>query len=56
MIIDTLTPRIERVDDGRDPRFGAFLIEPLDRMTLLDLVARHVRARIVRDPPTSVHA
>jgi CheY-like chemotaxis protein len=36
--------------------FDAFLIEPLDRMTLLDLVARHVRARVVRDPPTSVHA
>jgi len=31
MIIDTLTPRIERLDDGRDPRHGSFLIEPLER-------------------------
>lgn len=31
MILDTLTPRIERLDDGHDPRFGAFLIEPLER-------------------------
>lgn len=31
MIIDTLTPRIERLDDGSDPRFGSFLIEPLER-------------------------
>ncbi len=31
MILDTLTPRIERLDDGRDPRFGSFLIEPLER-------------------------
>ena len=31
MIIDTLTPRIERLDDGKDPRFGSFLIEPLER-------------------------
>ncbi len=31
MIIDTLTPRIERLDDGSDPRYGKFLIEPLER-------------------------
>lgn len=31
MIIDTLTPRIERVDDGSDPKFGSFLVEPLER-------------------------
>jgi len=31
MIIDALTPRIERLDDGRDSRFGSFLIEPLER-------------------------
>jgi len=31
MIIETLTPRIERLDDGSDPRFGRFLIEPLER-------------------------
>ncbi len=31
MIIDTLTPRIERLDDGKDPRFGSFLVEPLER-------------------------
>ena len=31
MILDTLTPRIERLDDGSDSRFGAFLIEPLER-------------------------
>jgi DNA-directed RNA polymerase subunit alpha len=31
MIIDTLTPRIERMDDGKDPRSGSFLIEPLER-------------------------
>jgi DNA-directed RNA polymerase subunit alpha len=31
MIIDTLTPRIERLDDGKDPRTGSFLIEPLER-------------------------
>jgi DNA-directed RNA polymerase subunit alpha len=31
MIIDTLTPRIERLDDGSDPRFGQFLVEPLER-------------------------
>jgi DNA-directed RNA polymerase subunit alpha len=31
MIIDTLTPRIERLDDGKDPRSGSFLIEPLER-------------------------
>ncbi len=31
MIIDTLTPRIERLDEGKDPRFGSFLIEPLER-------------------------
>jgi DNA-directed RNA polymerase subunit alpha len=31
MILDTLTPRIERLDDGTDPRFGSFLIEPLER-------------------------
>jgi DNA-directed RNA polymerase subunit alpha len=31
MIIDTLTPRIERLDDGSDPRYGQFLVEPLER-------------------------
>jgi DNA-directed RNA polymerase subunit alpha len=31
VIIDTLTPRIERLDDGKEPRFGSFLIEPLER-------------------------
>ncbi len=31
MIIDTLTPRIERLDEGKDPCFGSFLIEPLER-------------------------
>ena len=31
MIIDALTPRIERLDDGKDPRLGSFLIEPLER-------------------------
>ncbi len=31
MIIDTLTPRIERHDDGSDPRYGQFLVEPLER-------------------------
>jgi len=31
MIIETLTPRIERLDDGRDPRVGKFLVEPLER-------------------------
>ncbi len=31
MILETLTPRIERLDDGSDPRFGSFLIEPLER-------------------------
>ena len=36
--------------------FDAFLIEPIDRLTLLDLIARHVRARVARDPALSVHA
>ena len=31
MIIDTLTPRIERLDDRSDPRYGKFLAEPLER-------------------------
>jgi len=31
MIIDTLTPRIERLDDASDPRSGQFLVEPLER-------------------------
>jgi len=31
MIIDTLTPRIERLDDGREPTLGSFLVEPLER-------------------------
>ncbi len=31
MIIDTLTPRIERLDDGSDPRYGQFVVEPLER-------------------------
>ncbi len=31
MIIDTLTPRIERLDDAADPLFGRFVVEPLER-------------------------
>jgi len=31
MIIDTLTPRIERLDNGSDPCYGQFVIEPLER-------------------------
>jgi len=31
MIIDTLTPRIERLDDGGNPSYGQFVIEPLER-------------------------
>ncbi len=31
MIIDTLTPRIERLDDGSDPTRGQFVVEPLER-------------------------
>ncbi len=31
MIIDTLTPRIERLDDGSNQRYGQFLVEPLER-------------------------
>jgi DNA-directed RNA polymerase subunit alpha len=31
VIIDTLTPRIERLDDGSDSRYGQFLVEPLER-------------------------
>lgn len=31
MIIETLTPRIERLDDGSDPRHGQFAVEPLER-------------------------
>jgi DNA-directed RNA polymerase subunit alpha len=31
MIIDTLTPRIERLDAAADPRFGEFVVEPLER-------------------------
>ncbi|MDH4179862.1 MAG: DNA-directed RNA polymerase subunit alpha, partial [Armatimonadota bacterium] len=30
-MVDTLTPRIERLDDGTDPRYGQFIIEPLER-------------------------
>ncbi|MBN1458059.1 MAG: DNA-directed RNA polymerase subunit alpha [Armatimonadetes bacterium] len=30
-MIDTLTPRIERLDDGSDPCFGQFVVEPLER-------------------------
>lgn len=31
MIIDALTPRIERLDDGTNLLFGSFLVEPLER-------------------------
>jgi len=31
MIVDTLTPRIERLDDGSDPRYGQFVVQPLER-------------------------
>ena len=31
MIMDTLTPRIERLDGGKDPCYGSFLVEPLER-------------------------
>ncbi len=31
MIIDTLTPRIDRLDDGSDPTHGEFVVEPLER-------------------------
>jgi DNA-directed RNA polymerase subunit alpha len=31
MIIEALTPRIERLDDGSDPRYGQFAVEPLER-------------------------
>jgi DNA-directed RNA polymerase subunit alpha len=31
MIIDTLTPRIERLDDSSDPCYGQFVVEPLER-------------------------
>ncbi|UCC69834.1 MAG: DNA-directed RNA polymerase subunit alpha [Armatimonadota bacterium] len=30
-MIDTLTPRIERLDDGSVPDFGEFAVEPLER-------------------------
>jgi len=31
MIVDTLTPRIERLDDGSNPRYGQFVVQPLER-------------------------
>lgn len=31
MIVDTLTPRIERLDDGSDSRSGEFVVQPLER-------------------------
>jgi len=31
MIIDTLMPRIERLGDTSDPRYGQFVVEPLER-------------------------
>ncbi len=43
-------------DRSRAFGFDAFLLEPIDRLTLLDLVARHVRARPARDRALSVHA
>lgn len=49
MIIDTLTPRIERMDDGKDPRFGSFLVEPLERgygTTLANALRRVLLASI----------
>jgi len=31
MLIDTLNPKIERLDAGEDPRYGKFMVEPLER-------------------------
>src|SRR3990172_9126521 len=31
MITDALTPGIERLDEGQDPTYGKFMIEPLER-------------------------
>jgi len=49
MIIDTLTPRIERLDDGKNSRFGSFLVEPLERgygTTLANALRRVLLASI----------
>ncbi len=57
MIIDTLTPRIERLDDGRDPRFGKFLVEPLERgygTTLGSALRRVLLSSIPGAAPTFV--
>jgi DNA-directed RNA polymerase subunit alpha len=31
MLVDTLNPKVERIDDGADPKYGKFVIEPLER-------------------------
>jgi DNA-directed RNA polymerase subunit alpha len=31
MLVDSLNPKVERIDDGSDPRYGKFVIEPLER-------------------------
>jgi len=31
MLIDTLNPKIERLDNGEDPKYGKFMVEPLER-------------------------
>jgi DNA-directed RNA polymerase subunit alpha len=31
MLLDSLNPKVERVDDGAEPRYGKFVIEPLER-------------------------
>jgi len=31
MLLDTLNPKIERLDGGEDPRYGKFMVEPLER-------------------------
>jgi len=57
MIIDTLTPRIERLDDGADPRFGKFLVEPLERgygTTLGNALRRVLLSSIPGAAPTFV--
>lgn len=31
MLLDTLNPKIERLDAGDDPKYGKFMVEPLER-------------------------
>ena len=31
LLMSTTTPRIERIDDRTDPRYGKFIVEPLER-------------------------